>query len=58
MREIRDGSAWVVSSQCPNQICVRQGKISRPGQWIACLPNDIFIRISGQTDAPVDMVSY
>ena len=47
---INDGKAWVVTSPCPNKICIQQGKISKPGQWIACLPNKIFIRVSGKED--------
>jgi hypothetical protein len=45
--EIRDGGARVLHSPCPNQTCVASGSISRPGQWIACLPNKIFVRIEG-----------
>lgn len=59
--DIRDGKAFVETSPCPNKICILQGKISRPGQWIACLPNKIFIRISGRAERGadgVDMISY
>jgi len=58
---IWDGMAFVVTSPCPNKICILQGKISRPGQWIACLPNKVFIRISGSAERGadgVDMISY
>ncbi len=55
---IQDGKAFVVTSPCPNQICIQQGRISRPGQWIACLPNRIFIRIGGKTDQSVDGFSW
>jgi hypothetical protein len=56
--DIKDAQAWVVSSPCPNKICIQQGRISKPGQWMACLPNDIFIRVDGTSDTRVDMVSY
>jgi hypothetical protein len=55
--QIRDGKAFVEYSPCPNKICIQQGKISKPGQWIACLPNKIFIRISGNSGDGVDGVS-
>ena len=55
---INNGQAFVESSPCPNQICIQQGKISKPGQWIACLPNKVFIRISGHSGAVVDTISY
>ena len=46
--ELRDGSAQVVSSPCTNQICVTSGAIHRRGQWIACLPNAVFVRVEAQ----------
>ncbi len=55
---ISGGEAWVVTSPCPNKICIQQGRISKPGQWIACLPNKIFIRVSGKEDQSVDELSY
>lgn len=45
--EIADGAARVVSSPCPNKTCIQQGSISRPGQWIACLPNGVIVYIEG-----------
>lgn len=55
---ISGGQAFVTSSPCPNKICIQQGRISKPGQWIACLPNKVFVRISGATGAVVDTISY
>ena len=43
--EIRDGKARVTSSPCPNQTCVAAPGISRPGEWNACLPNEVIIRV-------------
>ena len=48
--ELGGGSAHVHESPCENQICVAAGKISRSGQWIACLPNAVFVRIEGRKD--------
>ena len=56
--EIRGGEAFVQSSPCPDKICIQQGRISKPGQWIACLPNKVFIRVSGTSGDDVDLVSY
>lgn len=53
--EIADGAARVVSSPCPNKTCVQQGAISRPGQWIACLPNGVIVYIENTDyDSAVD----
>src|SRR5208283_4365893 len=37
--EVKNGSIRVKDADCPNQICVHKGWISRPGQSIVCLPN-------------------
>jgi hypothetical protein len=52
-----DGGVQVVSSPCPEKICVKTGKISKPGQWIACLPNRVFISIRGRRSEQPDAVS-
>ena len=46
--ELKDGSARVVSSPCANQTCVTSGAIHRRGQWVACLPNAVFVRAEAQ----------
>ncbi len=46
---IESGTVRVTSSDCPNKICIQMGRISRSGQWIACLPHQVFIRIIGET---------
>ena len=33
------------SSPCPNQLCVRSGLISEPGEVTVCLPNRVAARI-------------
>ena len=45
--KIRDGAARVVSSPCPDQVCVAVGEIWRPGQWAACLPNRVMLYVEG-----------
>ncbi len=44
---IHSGSVRVLASDCPLMICIQTGAISRPGEWIACLPHQVFIRIDG-----------
>jgi hypothetical protein len=48
--EIRDHRAWVLSSPCDNQTCVAAGHIDSRGQWVACLPNKVFVAIEGTDD--------
>ncbi len=49
--EISNNRVHVYESDCKNQVCVLAGWISKPGEWIACLPNNIFILIQGEQEA-------
>ena len=44
---IHDGTVSVTDSTCPGKNCVHSDSISRPGQSIFCLPNQLELRISG-----------
>ena len=37
--------AWVETSDCPDQICVHTGKISKIGQAAVCIPFRVVLRI-------------
>lgn len=45
--QIRDHAARVRRSDCPDQICVRQGAVSHPGETIICLPNRVVLKVTG-----------
>ena len=57
---ISQGHVHVHDSACRNKVCVTTGIIHRVGQWIICLPNDVFIRIEGALDdtTEVDDVAF
>jgi hypothetical protein len=42
---ISGGRVSVTEASCKNQVCVRHGSISRPGESIVCLPNRLIVRI-------------
>ncbi|NLI98593.1 hypothetical protein GX441_08050 [bacterium] len=50
---INKGHVYVTKAPCPNKLCMKQGKISRNGESIICIPNKIIITIEGnrKTDA-------
>ena len=49
--------AWVESSPCPDKICIHQGKINKPGQTIACLPEKILLSlVSTEKEAEHDAI--
>ena len=45
---IRQQAVWVEEADCRDQICVKTGKIIRPGEVIACLPHQLLIYIEGK----------
>ncbi len=48
--EIGDGEVWVVEASCPDELDVKQGKISKSGEIIVCLPNKLVIEIKGSDE--------
>ncbi|PKL26973.1 MAG: hypothetical protein CVV46_13925 [Spirochaetae bacterium HGW-Spirochaetae-2] len=53
------GEAFVEDCDCcPLKICVSMGRIHRAGQWIICLPNQIFVWIEGTpSDTSIDDIA-
>ncbi len=43
---IKDGAAQVTEADCPDQVCVNRGKISRVGESIICLPHRVVIEVT------------
>ena len=39
---------YVKNSDCPDNVCVRSGKISKSGESIICAPNRVAIKIDGK----------
>ena len=54
---VSGGQAQVVEAPCANQICVHTGRISAPGQWIACLPNRVLVSVESVGET-IDARSY
>lgn len=50
------GTISFLSSDCPDQICVRTGKLTKVGQTAVCLPGKVSVRIiSGSSSGNVDV---
>lgn len=43
---VKDGYIFVEEADCPQQICVNQGKKNTPGSMIVCLPHKLLIEIT------------
>jgi hypothetical protein len=55
--EFKTGRVRVVESDCPNQVCVRTGWVSRPGRSIVCVPNKVLVELRGSR-SEYDAESY
>lgn len=40
-----DGSIAFKESDCPDKICIRSGRLKSAGQFAACLPNKMMLKI-------------
>jgi hypothetical protein len=54
--EIKNKKVRMLSSPCPDKLCVKQGWIDKTSQSIICVPNRIIIKIEGRAD--FDALTY
>ena len=47
---ISGGKVSVTEASCKNQVCVKHGAISGPGESIVCLPNRLVVRIDNGSE--------
>lgn len=54
---IRNNKADMTWADCPDKLCVRQKPVSKDGESIICLPNQIVISIIGSEKNELDGVA-
>ena len=54
---IENGQAYLVSADCPDHLCVKQGKVDQSGETITCLPNRLTVTVYSKTEGEVELVS-
>lgn len=54
--EIDGKSVRFASSNCPDQVCVHTGSLTRAGQMAVCLPTRVVVRLTG-ADTQIDAVA-
>jgi hypothetical protein len=54
--ELKGGAVRVVSSPCPDHLCVRQGLVSGPGAALVCVPGGVSVRLGGGDPRALDAV--
>ena len=51
---IKSGKAYISEANCPDKQCMKQGKISKTGEMLVCLPNRVVVKIiDSKKDEPV-----
>lgn len=48
--ELKDGKVRVKEADCPNQVCVNTGWLSKPGQISVCAPNKLKVIVKGPSE--------
>ncbi|MCM1260445.1 MAG: NusG domain II-containing protein [Prevotella sp.] len=54
---IQNQKAYISTATCPDQLCVKQRSISKVNETLVCLPNKMVVKIIGDEQSNVDVVS-
>ncbi len=55
--QISGKEAKMIKADCPDGLCMHQKAVSRQGETIVCLPNEIVVEVMGETSGGLDSVS-
>ena len=53
---IKNGKAFVEKSDCLGHNCINMGKIDTEGEFIACAPARVFVKIVGEGESDYDEI--
>ena len=56
--EIADRRARVAESPCRDKICIATSWLSQAGDWTACLPNRVFVRVDRAEEPEIDAQTF
>lgn len=51
---IDKGQVYMENADCPDQVCVKHKPISKNGEMIICLPNEVFVEVENDMDNDID----
>jgi hypothetical protein len=51
---IEDDTIRMIEADCHDSLCIYQGKISKVGQSLVCLPNKVMVEIKGKIEENED----
>ena len=54
---VENGAVWMVSANCRDGLCIRQGKMKNAAKTIVCLPHELVVKLDGEpvADAQDDL---
>ncbi len=55
--EILDGKCHMTFADCPDQICMKTGWVSKNGDTIVCLPNQVVVTVVSEESTEYDSIS-
>ena len=55
--KIRNGTADMAKANCPDKLCVNQRAISKNGESIICLPNEVVVTVDSSENSEFDAVA-
>ena len=54
---IKDNTIKIIEADCKDSLCIKQGVISKVGETLVCLPNELVIEIKGdESDSSNDLI--
>lgn len=53
---IRDDEIAIIDADCPDQICVQEGFLKKPGQTSVCLPHKVMVEVQANDTSDPDIV--
>ena len=54
---IQNGKAYMAFADCPDHKCVKDGKISKSGETLTCIPNRLTVTVIGGEENSVELIS-
>ncbi len=42
---IKNGEAYIKEANCPDKLCVKQGRVRKVGESLICLPNEVVVEV-------------
>ena len=53
---IEDGYCYMEEAECPDHLCIKQGKVNKSGQTIVCLPNRVVVTVVDSNNSDYDSI--